>query len=227
MAVKARNGKRHAHTAQLAIRYGEVSIPKPIHCKEESAATAIRLRYVDVKEQASSVVAGDEPIHWCLLTTHEVTTDEEALEVVGWYLQRWHIEELFRVLKRQGLRLEDSQLETVDSLMKLATIATYAAMTVMQLTLARAGSEQSAEVVFSEEECEFLERVQPSLEGQTKRQKNHFLKGGLSWAAWIIARLGGWKGYASESPPGPITMYNGLKEFRKMHAGWKLAKLCA
>ena len=79
---------------------------------------------------------------------------------VGFYLlQRWPIEELLIVLKRQGLKLEDSQQERADSLMKLATIATYAAMTVMQLTLARAGSDQSVEVVFSEEACEVLHTI--------------------------------------------------------------------
>jgi len=225
--VKARKGKRHAHIAQLDIRYGEVSIPKPINCKDESAKAKISLRYVDVKEQASSVVAGDEPIHWCLLTTHEIKSNEDALQLVHWYMKRWNIEELFRVLKRKGLKIEESQLEAVENLMKLAVIAMYAAMNVMQLTLARKGSNQSAEVVFTKEECEFLSHVLPTIEGRTEKQKNGFPKGKLSWAAWIIARLGGWKGYVSESPPGPITMYNGLDRFRKIHAGWELAKMCA
>ncbi len=37
----------------------------------------------------------------------------------------------------------------------------------------------------------------------------------LKWGVWIIARLGGWKGYASEKRPGPQTIHRGLSEFYK------------
>jgi len=105
-------------------------------------------------------------------------------------------------------------------------MAIYAAMRVMKLILARDGSEQDATIIFSERECELLEQLQPTLEGRTEKQKNKFPKGKLSWAAWIIGRLGGWKGYAKESPPGPITMYYGMEMFQKMYDGWNLAKMC-
>ena len=35
------------------------------------------------------------------------------------------------------------------------------------------------------------------------------------WASWIVARLGGWTGCASEKPPGPITMRHGLNSFHQ------------
>jgi hypothetical protein len=31
---------------------------------------------------------------------------------------------------------------------------------------------------------------------------------------WHVARLGGWTGYASERPPGPITFTRGLQRFQ-------------
>ena len=97
----------------------------------------------------------------------------------------------------------------------------------MQLTMARAGKEQAITAVFNEIECKVLSAVLPKLEGKTVKQKNPHQLDQLSWASWIIARLGGWKGYKSESPPGPITMLRGLKRFQSLLEGYQLAKLCA
>jgi hypothetical protein len=44
----------------------------------------------------------------------------------------------------------------------------------------------------------------------------------LAWAAWIIARLGGWNGYPSSKPPGPITLRHGLEYFHAIAKGWNL-----
>ena len=45
---------------------------------------------------------------------------------------------------------------------------------------------------------------------KTEKQKNKNKPGTMKWAAWIVARLGGWKGYESQHPPGPITFFKGL-----------------
>ena len=87
--------------------------------------------------------AGEEPIHWRLLTTHAVETVQQALTVIGWYRQRWHIEQLFRTVKRQGLDIEDSVLAEGEALEKLAVIALIAACQTMQLVLARASPDHS------------------------------------------------------------------------------------
>ena len=58
-----------------------------------------------------------------LLTTHPVESVEQALTVIGWYRLRWHIEQLFRTLKRQGLRIEQSVVEDGEALEKLVVIA--------------------------------------------------------------------------------------------------------
>ncbi len=55
--------------------------------------------------------------------------------------------------------------------------------------------------VFNETECNVLSIAIKKLEGQTEKQKNPYHPRQLSWASWIIARLGGWKRYKSESPP--------------------------
>ena len=48
---------------------------------------------------------------------------------------------------------------------------------------------------------------------------------GFAWAAWIIAKLGGWSGYATHRPPGPITFHRGLARFQIMVTGRALANV--
>ena len=223
--VKKRTNTRSAHVAKLEIRFGAIEINKPIHCSDKQAPASIKLHVVDVKEVPESVIGEEEPIHWCLLSTHPVTSIEEALAIVDFYCQRWNIEQLFRTLKRQGLDIESSQMESAEGVMKLAILALYAASQTMQLTLAREGKDQLISVVFSEKEVSFLLAVCKTLEGKTDKQKNTNSPEKLSWASWIIARLGGWKGYQSESPPGPITMIRGLKRFKTLYQGYLLAEV--
>jgi hypothetical protein len=188
--VKARRGKRTAHIAKMEIRWGEVEIKRSPKCTDKAAPKTIKLRVVDVKEKAKSVFKNEEPVHWCLLTTHEVESAEKALEIVNWYRQRWHIEQFFRTLQKQGLDIESSQVETATTLMKLVTVACFAALKIMQLTLARQGKDQAISIVFNTLECKLLLKLQQKLEGNTEKQKNPFNPTLLSWATWIIARLG-------------------------------------
>jgi hypothetical protein len=50
-------------------------------------------------------------------------------------------------------------------------------------------------------------------EGRTDKQKNPYEEHTLSYGAWIIARMGGWKGGAARLP-GPVTMERGLDKFQ-------------
>lgn len=219
--VPAKLGKRKARKAKVVLRFGEVEINAPIKGTDKNAPSSIKLKVVDVKE-THETAGNEEPIHWCLLTTHQVKTTEQALQIVSWYCQRWQIEQFFRTLQKQGLQVESSQIETIESLMKLVTVACFAALQIMQLTLARHGKDQPLTVVFEKREKLLLSKLQKKLEGKTEKQKNPYPAGMLSWAAWIIARLGGWHGYKSESPPGPITMYNGWRRYQSIYEGWAL-----
>jgi hypothetical protein len=221
--LRARPG-RPARTAKVELRFGQVTIKRPGNCSDPLASPQLTLRLVEVKEVDTSV---EEPIHWRLLTTHEATTVAQALQLVAWYRERWHIEQLFRTSKSQGLKLESSQVEDVDALFKLAAIAMIAATKIMQLVLARAGTvDRPATDVVAPEQLPVLEVLQASLEGKTAKQKNPHLKHSIAWLAWIIARLGGWTGYASERPPGPITFHRGWDRFEQIAHGWRLRDVC-
>ena len=112
-----------------------------------------------------------------------------AWQIVGWYQLRWVIEQLFRVMKSQGLRLEDSQMATAERLVKLAAVAVKAACIDIQLTQERDGKHRlPGSTVFSEPEMDTIEALVPTLEGNTDRQKNPHPARSLAWATWVVAR---------------------------------------
>lgn len=220
----ARAGARTAHCAHMEIRFGRVRIVRPRHCRAQQPSIALTV--VDVRELPHTVVPGEKPVHWRLLSTHAVDGVPDALQLVDWYRQRWQIEQLFRTLKRQGLGMEDSQLEDANALLKLASVAVLVAARTLQLVNARDGqSQQRASDAFDDDELAVLAQLQGKLEGKTAKQKNRHPLHSMAWAAWTIARLGGWMGYASEAKPGPVTMLHGLQRFDSMVQGWKLAKM--
>lgn len=212
---------RPARRAKLAARFGRVTLKRPRGTREAGLPKTVPVSLVEVIEQ--NPPPGTEPILWRLLTTHEVTDAAMAWRVIGWYRARWIIEQLFRTLKQQGLQVEDSQLETAEGLLKLTAIAARAACTTLQLVQARDGrSTQSTEIAFTPAEVRTLDALLPGLEGKTAAQKNPHPRRSLAWAAWIIAKLGGWDGYKSSKPPGPITFRHGLEHFHSIAYGWRL-----
>lgn len=216
-------GKRAARHAQMSVRFDRVTIKKAKTCSKKGVSPNLEVTIIDVVEDASNLAETEQPIHWKLLTTHQVTCLEEAIKCIQWYRQRWHIEQVFRSVKRQGLNIEASDIETAERLEKLTVLAFSAAVQVMQLVMAREGSVRPSTDIFEESDTQLLSQLQTKLEGKTDKQKNHYPPKSLAWSSWIIARLGGWKGYKSEAKPGPKTMLRGLESFASIREGWLLA----
>jgi hypothetical protein len=153
--------------ASIDLRFTKVAIEKP-RKKNSSKVEFIELYAIDARESTQSVPIGEEPIHWRLLTTHKIISFKEACECIRWYKQRWQVEQLFRLLKLQGLRIEDSQLETIDGLIRLIAIATIVAAKTLQLTMARDDKLKLKLVdVFEKKEILAMRALNPTLEGKT------------------------------------------------------------
>ena len=217
--------QRTERVALLGLRFGAANLARPRTRFLRHLPESLPLSLVDVREIDPQ--AGTEPLHWRLLTTHPVTNAEEAWRIVEWYKRRWLIEQFFRVLKTQGFKLEDSQIATADRLLKLVAIAAKAAVITIQLLQARDGrGHQPVRLVFDADEIATLKALNQNLEAQSKRLKNPHPPDSLAWAAWIIGRLGGWDGYPSSKPPGPITMKHGLEYLYAVAVGWSLKDVC-
>ncbi len=141
--------------------------------------------------------------------------------MVELYRRRWTVEQVFRTLKSQGIAIEDSFIADGDALENLAATALIAAIRVAQCVHARGqpGALIPAARVFRPADMPVLKALVRSLRRQDPEAENPFPPDTLAWATWVIARLGGWKGYASERPPGPITMHAGFGTLRRHRTG--------
>jgi len=210
---------RKARVAELAIRFSRVVVCKPLHGAAPDVPATMTLTMVDVRETSEPDDA--EPIHWRLLTTHEVTNLGEARRIIDLYRRRWTIEEYFHMLKTAGFNIEAADIGNPPVMIKFVTAAAIAAVTVMQLVKARDGTTgQSLADAFDPADQPILEAVSAQLEGKTAKQKNPHPRGSLAFAAWVIARLGGWTGYYGK--PGPQVMRRGLDDFQRIKYGTTL-----
>lgn len=229
--LKVRTTKNHTGRATtIQVKFTKVKIKKPAQLnKHKSLPEYVELNAVEAKEDMASVPAGEKPIHWILLTTHEIHNYQQALQIITWYAMRWQIELLFSTLKTSGLNIEASEIESGKALKKLCVMALEVTLQINQLRQARQDTtEIPATIIFTQEQIAFIKMLIPKYEGKTKKQTNLFKENTLAWAAWLIARLGGWKGYESESPPGNKTFKWGLDRFNAAYNGYLIAlKLCA
>ena len=205
--------------ATVALRAGPVTLKRPRNGFAKTEPETVSMTLVEARE--INPPANEEPLHWRLLTTIEVGDAAAACEIVRLYRLRWRIEEIFRALKSDGMRLEETQVHEAGRLFKLAVVGLAAACRTIQLVDARNGSPRPASDVIDPVLLPVAEAIGATLEGKTDRQKNRHPLHSLAWLAWIVARLGGWNCYYK--PPGPKTMRAGWAQFATMTAGFTIA----
>jgi hypothetical protein len=218
--VVAASAKRKKRTAAIEIRYKEVEL-----CKTAAAgkgvAASVRLYLIEAKEANYN---GADKICWRLLTTVPVLSTEVAKTCIEWYSWRWTLEEVFKILKKEGYNIEASELEYASSIRKMCLLImeTIIKLFLMRLAYTEPEVAISADACFTAEEQEFLEHQVKEVEGKTEKQKNPYKTKDLKRYVWVIARLGGWKGYESKRHPGITTLWIGLKYFKAALQGWKI-----
>lgn len=220
--------QRPTREANLQVRWTQIGLAPPAKRKSllKNYPQVLKVWAVELLETPDSVSPGEEAVHWRLLTTHPVVSLMDALQIAHWYALRWLIEELFRILKSKGMQVEDSQFETGAALKKLLVLALATGWKILLMKQERQGqNNQPASVCFQAEEITLLKALQPALEGSTPKQQNPHQEETLAWAAWLIARLGGWKPADLDKRPfGVIALVRGMKAFKQQWQGWKAAK---
>jgi hypothetical protein len=205
-------------TAEVVIRAGKVSIKRP-PAAPRSDPEVLKMGLVEAIETGAP--EGVEPLLWRILTTLPVETAEDAREVIRLYRLRWRIEEVFRALKKDGLALEDTQIQEAERLFRLAALGLGAAVRTIQLVDARDGSSRPMSDILDQKLVAQVALLVRAREGATAKQKNPHPQASLAWLSWVVARYGGWNCYGK--PPGPKTMAKGWQRFSATLAGVVIA----
>jgi len=210
-STKGKVVSRKARTAKIELRSCQVKIqPNKVNKVKQGQEVWI----LQAKEVGPDLPEGESKIDWVLLTSHSCQTFEKSKKVIEFYKNRWVIEQLFRTTKTKGFNIEAIELESFDAILRQTVMTLMSAAKVLQLVYSRGRYDaQDINEVFDEGEQKIMEKINSEYEGKTEKQKNPYPKNKTSWATWIIARLGGWKGYKSQRPPGPLTLKRGLEKF--------------
>jgi len=198
--------ERTARVAKLEIRAVEVSLRgayRPGGTKPALRLTAVEVREVDAP-------AGEEPIHWLLLTSLPAKRFVEARRLVARYAKRWVIEEFHNALK-SGANVEKSELETAERLQALVAVLVVIAVRLLNTKLlARFDPERPVDAEsFGPEAVQIL----------TARFGEP--AGGWKYASVLIAmaRLGGFLARRGDGNPGWITIWRGWQRLMTMVDG--------
>lgn len=218
--------KEPSREASIEVRCAEVQLQCPKGDKK-NRSKVVTTYAIEAKEINLACSNTKEPVHWRLLTTWPVNSYADALQIIEWYSWRWLIEELFRMLKKEGFNIEASEMESGWAIRKLTVMMLDVVVKLMQMHIAYncpEGESPETAMIFTPQEQECLAALNKKAEGKTAALKNPYCSCQLKWAVWIIARTGGWKGYASQRPPGMTTLFKGLEKFYLTYDGWSLQK---
>lgn len=209
-------------TATIEVRFSKITITSSQYNDKSLPATK-DLYAIEAREVTDGM---ENPILWRLLTTLTVEDFDTALLCIEWYTCRWMIEEVFRILKKEGFNIEASELEYGKGVRKLCLLMLETIIKLFLMQIAYAMPEEEGPIApqccFSEQEIECMEQQMNQLEGRTEKLKNPYKPSDLKRYIWVIARLGGWKGYGSERKPGVTTFWYGLQKLTAIMQGWLL-----
>ena len=93
---------RSKRRARVEVRFRRFDLPSTIPGTQPVPMSVVHLRETNPPD-------GEKPLEWFLLTSLPVDHFDAAVEIIGFYLRRWRIEDLFRVLK-SGCKVEDRRL---------------------------------------------------------------------------------------------------------------------
>lgn len=208
--TRGRRQARKSRQACVEVRSACVSLRPPYRHDRKLPETTVNV--VLVREL--SPPRNEEPVEWLLLTSMPVENITQVREIIEFYSVRWMIEIFFRVLK-SGCRVEERRFENINRLQScLAVYMIIAWRTLYVCRLAREYPDENCEVIFNSAEWrsawKVVYRDDPPSQPPT-----------LSEMTLMVAQLGGYI-KRKDSPPGPQTIWCGLRRIHDFALCWDI-----
>jgi hypothetical protein len=206
-----RQKNRPARLAHLEVRFAEVTLKSPKNKKRRPDVTlwAVWAREIEVRPQGGR-------IEWMLLTTCSVTTFDEAVEKLAWYMIRWGIEVYHRTLK-SGCKIEERQLGTADRIETCLAIDMVVAWRIFHLAkLGRETPDVPCTVFFEEAQWKAL------LAYVTQNPTPPRTPPTLREALRMVAGLGGFLSRKGDGEPGTKSLWLGIQRLDDLSSMWKI-----
>lgn len=142
-------------------------------------------------------------------------TKEDALKIVNYYKQRWHIENFFKVLKGGCCKVEYASLRTFERLEKYTTAFSVLAWKLYWAKhINEVDPNAPAEFILSPPE---LKSIELRIKKRNKRKNIKKIMPPVKTvrdAIRFIASLGGFNGRKGDGEPGIITLWRGFMKLQ-------------
>lgn len=195
--------------ASLELRFAAVTLRPPERMTRSKKKLHVSCWVIHVCE--TTATAEFEPLTWTLLTNIPVTSEEQAVERLGWYRRRWSIEEYHKILK-SGCTVEDCRLQTAERLTKyIALISVIGWRIFWMVHISRTDPNAPVEVALTQVEIGSLRSL--------KRFREKLPRGTtltIKQAIIAIACLGGYLNRKNDPPPGATVLWRGWQRLASM-----------
>jgi hypothetical protein len=210
LSVPQGNGRK-ARMATMRVSVSSLQIPRPHHRSprvRQYNETSIQAWVIAVRE--IDPPPGQEPLEWTLLTSLPVASFDDAWELIGYYEERWLVEEWHKALKT-GCSLESRQLQTLERLLPLTGVLSVVAVLLVQLKhMARSQPSQPAAELVPPLWLKLLQR-KGKITNPSSVSNYDFWRG--------VAKLGGFLGRRNDGEPGWQTIWRGWQRLHLLSEG--------
>lgn len=199
--IKQKGGRKE-RKARIAISYQSITIKKP---KRGGGEPELNVNVIVCQEIGANDIK--EKLCWILYTTEDITTIEQARQLVRFYELRWRIEEFHKAWKTDGTQVEKLRIQSCNNLKRVAVIQAFIAIRIMQLQELAQNKESAKEI-----SCEpMLTRLSWKILWKKTESKKAMPDAppSLYWAYYAIAKLGGWYDSKRTGRVGMKAMWSG------------------
>jgi hypothetical protein len=212
---RSARGNRAAQKARettLEIRFAEVALLPPQNNATARREGPLTISAVHAKEKAAP--SDVEPLEWMLLTTLPVTSPEDAIEKIQWYVRRFQIEVYHKIIK-SGCNIEARQNRRVERLQNALALDMIVAWRIMYLmAMGRTVPNLPCTVILDDHEWKALHAfVHKTTETPSEAPS-------MNAAIRMAASLGGFLGRRCDGEPGVKALWKGMTRLEDIASSW-------